>query len=146
VQSADLRQALLENLGLVVVAEAHLNSFTEHYGTTAQLEDDLNSERLPSTMEVIFYRLMQETLTNVRKHANATSVWVKVSLHDNVLRMSSTDNGRGFDPSHAVTTALSSGHIGLHSMQERVEVIRGGMDIDSTHGQGTCVTFWAPLQ
>jgi two-component system sensor histidine kinase DegS len=142
----DLRPALLENLGLVVAAESHLKAFGEQNGVPVHIEDELDGYRLPHTLEVILYRLMQETLTNVRKHAGASTVWVRFMRHDNTAIMSITDNGRGFEPTLAVPRALASGHIGIHSMQERIEVVGGGMEIDSTPGQGTCITFRAPIE
>jgi len=92
----------------------------------------------------VFYRLMQEALSNVRKHSAASAVWVKLSMYDDVFCMSVTDNGRGFDPDSAAANAIASGHIGLHSMQERLGVIGGGLEIDSAEDRGTRITFLAP--
>ncbi|MEO8285548.1 MAG: GAF domain-containing protein [Chloroflexota bacterium] len=141
----DLRPVLLERQGLVVAAEAHLNGFTRQHGIESILEDHLNGERLPVPVELVFYRLMQEALTNVRKHAAASSVWVTFSSSDGMASISVTDNGCGFDPTAAVARSLASGHIGLHSMMERINVIGGGMEISSVIGQGARVTFRAPL-
>ncbi|MEO5952804.1 MAG: sensor histidine kinase, partial [Chloroflexia bacterium] len=136
-----LRPVVLENLGLVPAIGAHLSIFRDQTGVKAHLEDKLAEYRLPASTEVAFFRLFQEALTNVRKHANATSVWVTLECPDKLFKMSVTDNGVGFDPK-ATLRLLESGHIGLQSMQERIDAIRGGMEIDSTPGAGTRVTFW----
>lgn len=141
----DLRPALLETFGLAVATEAHVKAFARQNGIQAGLDDDLDDARMPAQVEAVFYRLMQEALSNVRKHSGATAVWIKLSCYDGMLRMSITDNGRGFDPDTAASNALSSGHIGLHSMQERVGAIGGGLEIDSATDRGTCITFFAPV-
>lgn len=138
-----LRPAVLENLGLLAAIASHLTHFREQTGVKAHLEDNLHGYRLPASHEVVFFRLLQEALTNVRKHAIADSVWVTLDRYDEMFEMSVTDNGIGFDP-RATVSLLESGHIGLHSMQERIEAIGGSMEIDSTKGQGTRVTFRCP--
>jgi signal transduction histidine kinase len=141
----DLRPALLETFGLAVATEAHIKTFSQANGIAVTLEDDLDGERMPAPVEAVFYRLMQEALSNVRKHSGATVAWVKLSFYDGMLRMSITDNGRGFDPATAASSALASGHIGLHSMHERVSAIGGSLAIDAAPDRGTCLTFSAPI-
>ncbi len=140
----DLRPVVLENLGLVAATGAYLKHFREHSDIHVHLEDKLDGQRLPASKEVVFFRLLQEALTNVRKHASAGSVWVTFDVAGGVFRMSVTDNGLGFDPK-SMARSRDSGHIGLHSMQERIEAIGGGMEIESTEGQGTRLTFRANL-
>lgn len=142
---SDLRPALLETQGLVVAAQSHLKTFSEQYNIQAALEDRLDGRRIQPTVEVIFYRLMQEALTNVRKHADATALCVRLYAQGDTVRLSITDNGKGFNPDAIVARALAKGHIGLHSMWERLDVIGGGMEIDSAPGKGTCITFKAPI-
>ena len=67
---------MLESLGLVAAAAAHLDQFTTQTGIVSYLEDERNGKRVPADIEVIFYRLLQEAITNVRKHSEATTVWV----------------------------------------------------------------------
>ena len=69
----------------------------------------------------------------------------RFSIYDGLFRMDVTDNGRGFDPVVVGARSLESGHIGLHSMQERIEFAGGGMEIDSIQGKGTRITFWTPI-
>jgi signal transduction histidine kinase len=140
----DLRPVVLENLGLVAATGAQLSHFSEQTGIRTHLEENLDGYRLPGQTEVIFFRLLQEALTNVRKHANAASLWLTFHMADGIFRMSITDNGIGFNPK-SVVRSLESGHIGLHSMQERIEAIGGGMELDSTPGQGTRITFWVRI-
>lgn len=142
---SDLRPAVLESLGLVVAVAAHLDQFTTQTGIVSYLEDERDGKRMPTDIEVIYYRLLQEAITNVRKHAGATTVWVRFSIYDGLFRMDVTDNGCGFDPAVVRARSLESGHIGLHSMQERIESAGGGMEIDSAQSKGTRVTFWTPI-
>jgi signal transduction histidine kinase len=142
---SDLRPAVLEHLGLVAAAAAYLDQFTRQTGVVSYLEDERDGKRVPANIETAFYRLLQEAITNVRKHAEAKTVWVRFSIYDGLFRMDVTDDGRGFDPEVILARSLSSGHIGLHSMQERIESAGGGMEIDSTQGKGTRITFWTPI-
>jgi signal transduction histidine kinase len=142
---SDLRPAVLESLGLVVAAAAHLDQFTTQTGIVSYLEDERDGKRVPANIEVIFYPLLQDAITNVRKHAGATTVWVRFSIYDGLFRMDVTDNGRGFDPVVVAAQSLENGHIGLHSMQERIDSAGGGMEIDSFQDKGTRITFWTPI-
>jgi signal transduction histidine kinase len=87
-----------------------------------------------------FYRITQEALQNIVKHAVATSVQVELVRNDGALRLSVTDDGRGFDPSQQFP-----GHLGLHSMPERAAKLGGGVTIESTPGEGTRVVAEIPL-
>jgi signal transduction histidine kinase len=141
---SDLRPPLLEMQGLQAAAEAYLESFSKSHGIEGHVQSSLE-ERLPSTVELVFYRLMQEALTNVRKHAGATSAWVTLSVKDGLALMTITDNGRGFNPAATLSHSLSTGRIGLHSMWERLDLIGGTLDITSVPDQGTSITFSAPV-
>jgi signal transduction histidine kinase len=141
---SDLRPPLLEMQGLRAAAEAFVESFSKNHGIEGHVHSSLE-DRLPSTVELVFYRLMQEALTNVRKHAGATSAWVTLSVKDGLALMTITDNGRGFNPAATLSHSLSTGRIGLHSMWERLDLIGGTLDITSLPDQGTSITFSAPV-
>jgi len=87
-------------------------------------------------------RIVQESLTNVRKHANAEHVWVKLQLIPNRVEMTIADDGQGFDP------RLPRGrhYVGLASMRERVQSLRGSFTLATSPGQGTRITVTTPLQ
>jgi signal transduction histidine kinase len=90
-------------------------------------------ERLPANMETELYRIVQEALTNVVRHAHASRVDVILTMNDNKIIMMVEDNGDGFDPEKIPNT----GHLGLFGIRERAEMIGGQLLIDSKPGQGT---------
>jgi two-component system nitrate/nitrite sensor histidine kinase NarX len=83
-------------------------------------------------------RIVQEALTNVRKHASATNAWISLRISDGVLELTVSDDGQGFDPDHVPTTHRP--HFGLSTMRERAEAIGAEFDLDSEPGAGTRVT------
>ena len=94
--------------------------------------------RLAPDLETVLYRVTQESLDNLGKHAGASRVTVSLAAEDGSVRLRINDDGVGFDP---VTAArlLSEGHFGLAGMRERVEMVGGRISIDSTPGKGTSV-------
>jgi PAS domain S-box-containing protein len=97
----------------------------------------------PEETQVLLYRMAQEALTNVRKHAQASRVDVAIEEEDGGVLMEVRDDGMGFSASE---TLSRPGHLGLAAMRERAEMARGWWTIDSTPGEGTAVRFWLPLQ
>jgi signal transduction histidine kinase len=140
----DLRPAELDQLGLASALES-LTERAAHAGELGVLLDlDLAwenrraSTRLTDELESAIYRLVQEALNNVVKHAEAGSVEVKVSEDDSVVEVSVIDSGRGFEQNG------SSGGFGLIGMRERVQLLGGSLSIDSTLGEGTTVRATIP--
>jgi len=135
----ELRPATLDQLGLVVALE----DLAERVGHSAGLELDAGMEveagRLDPELETVVYRLVQEALNNVAKHAGADRVQLRVRTADDRLVLLVSDDGRGFDP-----TADHSG-FGLAGMRERVELAGGELQIESKPGAGTQVTASVPL-
>jgi signal transduction histidine kinase len=91
---------------------------------------------------VLVFRLLQEALQNVRKHARAANVRISLSLDGGGVRASVRDDGKGFDASEA--DAPLPGHLGLASMYERAEMAGGWVRIESEPGRGTLVDLWVP--
>jgi len=90
---------------------------------------------------VILYRIAQEVLTNVRKHAHAKNTTVTLMTRDGGHHMSIRDDGVGFTPE---STTARPGHLGLAAVRERAELAGGWLRIESTASQGTAVEFWLP--
>ncbi|MBF6613015.1 MAG: GAF domain-containing protein [Chloroflexi bacterium] len=142
---ADLRPEVLDAYGLVPALEAYIRRLRESTNLTIELEDGL-SDRLPLLIEVLIYRLVQEALSNVRKHATATCVKISIGLEE-ATRTAITrvqDNGKGFVPENVPTKAHGYG-VGLSSMLERCESAGGAMRIDSAPNAGTTLTFEIPV-
>lgn len=130
----ELRPPVLESEGLVAALEARLKSVEERTGLKTGLKVRLPG-RLPPNVEDELYRIAQEALNNVRKHAQATKVNLHLILSGRALLMRIEDNGVGFEVPQAETT----GKIGLRTMQERVNELGGTLTITSQPGQGTTI-------
>ena len=96
---------------------------------------------LPAELAICIYRVVQESLSNIARHARASQVEVELICDDDLVYLSVRDNGMGFD---AAALAHTGTHLGLLSMKERVRLAKGRLDIDSTPGQGTHVRVEIP--
>lgn len=139
-----LRPAALEQFGLAVALETLAKDMGHEAGLAVQCNCRVNGIHLPPGIEVILYRIAQEALTNVLRHAKATSVTVKLAQITDKVCMSIEDNGHGFSP-HLVSTALGRRHLGLISMQERAAIAGGKLEVDSAPGKGTTINVFIPI-
>ncbi|HSK61756.1 MAG TPA: ATP-binding protein, partial [Actinomycetospora sp.] len=130
-----LRPPVLDDLGLAGALAALARGLP---GVRAVL--DLDERRLPEHVEVALYRIAQETLQNVLKHADAREVTVRLATREHGVRLELADDGVGFDPSRRAGT----GH-GLASVRERAELVGGSVRVTSRPGTGTTVAVTAPL-
>ncbi len=146
----DLRAAPLRNRTLTealqaLVQEMQIDGISVKYSATP---DDF--PLLSPRLETSIYRLAQEALTNVMKHAYATSVEVALSLEDNELHLYIDDNGQGFDVDavmgNAARLGSQMGHFGLIGMSERAKLLGGSLSIASTSGSGTCFSVCVPFK
>lgn len=114
-------------------------------GIEAELDCDLD-RRLDPMVETVVFRALQEALHNVRKHAHASRVRVEVHAGlDALVTAVLADDGIGFDMDEVLPQALAGGHLGLHSLLERVDLAGGSIDLDSRPGAGTRVTVSVPV-
>jgi two-component system sensor histidine kinase DegS len=140
----DLRPMALDDLGLVPA----LRQYMKDYQTRTGIETDFafygNDRRYNPAFEVALFRLCQEALTNVAKHAGATRVWVTVeTTGGQEIKLTVKDDGVGFDPSAVKPEGNSK--FGLVGMRERAELLGGSMEIQSAPGRGTKLVFLFPL-
>jgi signal transduction histidine kinase len=136
----DLRPPILDALGLNVSMQTYCTEFTRRTHLPVTFEVDVPAINLPDIYNITLYRLLQEALNNIIKHAQATHVWVDLSMEDNAIVLTIQDNGKGFDTSQAKTNG-----IGLSSMNERVTIAGGTLNISSTPERGTILTAQFPL-
>jgi signal transduction histidine kinase len=137
----NLRPATLDHLGLVAALEQYIKTFERQHSITAQIETTgLGNERLPPEIETTFYRIVQESLTNVARHARASHVDVLVERHGDRVRVIVEDDGVGFDPE----ATIQSSRMGLIGVRERAEMLGGILEIESTPGTGTTVFVEVP--
>lgn len=140
----DLRPATLDELGLIPTLDWHVRAFAQNTGLTLDFDAGLQEQvRLPPATELALYRVVQEALTNVARHARASHVVIRIEENEGRLCLIIRDDGCGFD----VPAALNSNErgLGLHGIQERVELIGGTLHLNSTADGGTCLRVEVPL-
>ena len=138
--AADLRPLLLDDLGLGAAIEWVASNFKQRSGIETHVAvDEMLELREPYATAV--FRIVQESLANVGKHAQATEVWVAVDLGDDAIRLSVRDNGKGFSPS----APRKPQSLGLMGLRERAQLLRGSFNLDSEPGKGTLVEVHIPL-
>ncbi|WP_428609473.1 cache domain-containing protein [Sedimenticola sp.] len=131
--SHDLRPRLLDDMGLAVALESLTGNYTERTGITTDLTVELPEERLPEDIEITLYRVVQEALTNIERHAGQCMVQLRLSQRGDSVTLEIKDNGRGFDPQ---IDRFAEG-IGLRNMRERVELLGGEFSLMAKAGEGT---------
>jgi len=134
---SELRPPALDERGLEAALQEHLNAVQARSGLLCTVESSIGG-RLDSTQETVLYRVAQEALTNVAKHARAGHAWVTLQPVDGDVELQIRDDGVGFDPAD-VADLSRDGHFGLIGMRERVEMAGGRWDLASTPGVGTVV-------
>jgi signal transduction histidine kinase len=138
--AVELRPTALDDFGLVPALERLIETFAERSGIRAAIEAHLGEERLPEETETVLYRLVQEALTNVVKHAAATSVSIVLTRRDGGVSALIEDDGRGFAESDVSPDAL-----GLVGMRERLALLGGTLTIEASPGDGTSLAAYVPL-
>ncbi|HEY8341541.1 MAG TPA: histidine kinase [Calditerricola sp.] len=137
----DLRPMSLDDLGLIPTLRKYLSTLEERHGLPVRLRVEGVERRLDLAVEVALFRLIQESLNNVVKHAAATRVEVAVHFLTGAVSVEVADNGRGFDPA-----TIGEGHFGIFGMRERVQLLKGQFALDSQPGRGTSVRFTIPIR
>ena len=139
--AVNLRPASLDHVGLVSAIEQYINEFRRQYSLNVEFETaGMQNRRFPSAVETAIFRIVQESLTNVILHAQATRVDVVINLKGDDAIAIIEDNGVGFFPS----LATDGSHLGLFGMRERVEMLGGSLTIESEPGKGTTVRAEVP--
>jgi PAS domain S-box-containing protein len=141
--SSDLRPALLDHLGLPAALQWLIERFTQRTRVQVNFKYSGLNGRLPQGVETAAYRVVQEGLTNVARHAGVAEATVRLWVDDDVLEVQVEDAGCGFDPGVVAASAASSG--GLLGMYERTQLLGGNLLIDSTPGGGTHLLAQFPL-
>jgi PAS domain S-box-containing protein len=141
---ADLRPTVLDDLGLAAAVRQQAERLrAEAY--RVEYVDTLGPDRLQPPVEVALFRVAQEALTNVRKHARTDRVEVALERLEDCIRLTIRDAGSGFSPQNVDANGEGGDRVGLSSMQERTALLGGTFEIDSAPGVGTTVTVKVPL-
>lgn len=137
--AADLRPTMLDDLGLGPAIEWFAQDFARRYGVAVDVTGTYRLPPIPPALATALFRIVQEVLNNVAKHARATAVTIEMSC-DRDIRLRISDNGRGLPPTRPKPDSL-----GLISMRERARLLGGTLDVRSPAGGGTVVTTVIPL-
>ncbi len=137
--SSELRPSLLDDLGLVAAMEWHLEEFHKRSGIAKEFQSEPNHVDLPDVVKINLFRIFQESLTNIARHAEATQVNVRLKTENNDLILTIVDNGKGFAKESASKKTL-----GILGMKERTLMIGGKFQISGEPGRGTKVTVVIP--
>lgn len=142
---SDLRPLVLDDMGLMAGLRWYCEKFARRSGIAVKLDVLSDAVNLNTTVSNTLYQIVQEALTNVMKHAQATTVWVSLKASDNLVTLTVRDDGSGFDVASVLADNQGSSW-GLRIMQERVQSVMGArLTIESTRGQGTQITVEVQL-
>lgn len=144
--SLELRPSLLDDLGLVAALRWYVDRFAMRANLLRCFNADSLDNRLAPEIETACFRIAQEALTNVVRHAQASTVWIQVKTNDSDLQLMIRDDGRGFVPREVISRSGSNMSLGLHGMQERASALGGLVEISASPGQGTEVRASFPLK
>lgn len=142
---ADLRPMMLDDLGLIPTLKRYVDTFKEKSTIATTLTITGAERRLAPYKEVTIFRVIQELLNNARQHSNATRIQVNLDMGETLVKASVEDNGGGFDPQEAMAATSPHKTIGLVTQRERVEMLGGRLQIDSSPGQGTRINLELPV-
>jgi signal transduction histidine kinase len=142
----ELRPSALDELGLAKAIEWYAKDYLGKRGLDARVEISGPRVKLSSQRETMLFRVIQEALTNVVKHAEASQVCVKLQLNASSVRVQIDDNGKGFDVNNALRGESQARNLGLHGMTERVILLGGTLNILSEPGRGTHLSIESPLE
>jgi len=139
-----LRPAILDDLGLGAALQWQTEDFTRRTGVACELIEEAVPEELPESVRTCVYRVLQESLHNCEKHADASTVCVSVSLSESLLTLTVEDNGKGFSADVRGISGRRSG-FGILGMQERAHALNGTLSVDSVPGKSTRLTLRLPV-
>ena len=143
--SLNLRPPMLDDLGLVPTLLWYIKRYTQRVNIEVNFETVGLEDRMPSVLETAVYRIVQEALTNIAKHAqSAKNIQIRLgrSISEIVVRIE--DNGPGFDVAKSIGYQASGNGTGLLGMRERVKLLGGEFKVESQPGQGTCLSITIP--
>jgi signal transduction histidine kinase len=142
----ELRPAALDDLGLVPALRDYVGGFIKRTSLNVTSDMDATIGRLPEQMETALYRIIQEAMTNIVRHAAARHVQVILRPNGDEVYACVADDGRGFDTTRRLKAAVAEGRMGLLGIQERVALLGGRVKITAAPGNGTRVEIYLPRQ
>ena len=144
--SFNLHPTLLDDFGLLPALRKYIRRYEKSVNIKVELEVINFEDRLPQEIEIALYRIAQEALTNIARHAQAQTAQIHLRREESAIMAVIGDNGQGFMVDEVVNSKTYEGGTGLLGMRERVVLLHGGFDIQSTLRQGTRITIKIPLE
>lgn len=141
----DLRPMSLDDLGLVPTLQRYISNYVEESGILVEFLVLGKPKPLKSVIELAAFRIIQEALTNIKKHSDASDASIRVEFTNEQINLLVDDSGKGFDTSGLKTSKDEDSGYGLLSMKERVELLNGKFDLKSVIGKGTKIFVSLPL-
>ena len=139
--ASELRPSILDDLGIVAALEWQTREFEKRFGTPVHFQSSISQLQIDPNIATGLFRLYQESLTNVARHAQASLVKAELKIEDSHITLTVNDNGKGFDLNASETQKT----LGLLGMKERVLMMSGNLHINSSPGKGTKVTITVPI-
>jgi signal transduction histidine kinase len=137
-----LHSSMLDHLGVVPAVQRLVEECAQRYAIPIGFTPGPLPGPVPSEVALCLFRIVEESLTNIAKHSQAPSARVDMAAHDDGIRLTVADDGRGFDPAILETKA----GLGFVSMRERLRLVHGTIDVRSARLQGTRIEVWVPLE
>lgn len=141
-----LRPLVLETQGLTAALEQYVQKFEETEGIPIHLDIGDIEDRLGTSVEAVAFAIVDEAVSNAKKHAKADNLYVRLSVEDDLFIAEIEDDGIGFDVAAVEESYEQRGSLGMVNLRERAELVDGSITIDSEIGRGTRITLVVPLQ
>ncbi len=142
----ELRPVALDELGLHSAVDHYLEEWAEMAHLLVDVQIDLCGRDLPPAVEATLFRILQEATTNVLRHADATRVGVILEAKDDGVRLIVEDNGKGFPADDGRSPLAATRKFGLHGIRERLALVHGKLDVESSPQTGTTLFISIPLE
>ena len=137
--SSELRPTALDDLGLEAAMSNFLEKWGERFGVSVDFVSNLRRRRLPAPIEITLYRVLQEAMTNVAKHANATRTSVVLESDAGEVRFIVEDDGTGFRHAHTGVSGRQACGFGLLGVRERLALVGGSLTVETAPNRGTAL-------
>ena len=143
--SRDLRPAVLDDLGLSAALQWLTKNFEKNFKIRVSVDTPDINHFFSHDAQIMIYRVFQEALTNIRKHAGAKNVSVMIKRQEDWVSFVVEDDGKGFDVTKALTKDVLQRGLGISTMDERIRMLKGSLNLWSQAGAGTRISFTIPI-
>ena len=143
--AVELRPPILDDLGIIAAMEKYIQTFRNQHLMEVSFLTPAVPPLLSNEISLALYRILQESLTNIAKHAQATQVYITLSYYESKVTLMIEDNGKGIS-TEALEKAHKNGRLGIYGMKERAELLGGNFEFETTTGQGTLITVQLPMR